>query len=575
MDTTSMEKLLAPGWVEAAGHRRWWLAAVVVVLLLAAAGLVYATGGTRFAYLHLMYVPIILAAVVFGVRGGILAGLVAGLLIGPFMPIHVESGLQQSLVNWLSRMAAFVGIGAFAGWLAGRLLREVRRLRWAMTHDMDTGLANRRALSQDLRPLLVSEADGQGVYLMVLRLENLTEILNTLGYPVGNSLLRNVAQRLRDSLPQVTRVYHVSGNRLAALIPVEGDTSHPGVLAEQVLRAMRTSFPAGGLNVHAAVSVGMAHLHDAEGDPDALIRRADIALYSGQHRGMRYALYDIHTDRTSRANLALMGELLGAIRDNHLQLHYQPKLNLRTGEIDGVEALVRWRHPSRGMVPPGDFIGNVENTDLISPLSRWVVEEAIAQQARWQAAGFCLDMAVNVSVKNLHNEWLLGVIDETLKAHGLAPDTLQLEVTESAIMEDADTVIDCLRGVRSRGMGLSIDDFGTGYSSLSYLHEIPADTVKIDRSFVSRMLENRRIGRIVESTIALSHYLNMQVVAEGVESQAELDALAAHGCDTAQGFFVARPMEARALEQWLQAAAWPRPASLARVQQVWTPRVEP
>ena len=381
MDSTSLERLLSPGWMEAAARRRGWLAAGVALLLLAGAGLVYLTGGTRFAYLHVMYVPIILAAAFFGMRGGMLAAIAAGLLVGPFMPIHVDSGLGQSLVNWLSRLAAFVGIGAFAGWLAGRLMDEVRHLRWVATHDLDTGLANRRALSRDLRPVLAAENDGQGVHLMVLRIENLAEILNTLGYSVGNALLRAVAERLRETLPAESCVYHIAGDRLAAMIPVEADAAHPGELAQSVLRAMRASFPAGGLNVHASVSVGMAHLHDAEGDPAALIRRADIALYSGRHRGLRYALYDIHTDRTSRANLALMGELLVAIRERQLLLHYQPKLNLASGRVEGVEALVRWRHPARGMVPPGDFIPNVENTDLISPLSRWVVEEAIGQLA--------------------------------------------------------------------------------------------------------------------------------------------------------------------------------------------------
>ncbi|HDP88585.1 MAG TPA: EAL domain-containing protein [Thioalkalivibrio sp.] len=183
-------------------------------------------------------------------------------------------------------------------------------------------------------------------------------------------------------------------------------------------------------------------------------------------------------------------------------------------------------------------------------------------------------MAVNVSVKNLHDEWLPDVIGERLDDHGLPPGCLQLEVTESAIMEDADTALDALRRVREQGIGLSIDDFGTGYSSLSYLHEIPANTVKIDRSLVTRMLENRRVGRIVESTIALSHYLNMTVVAEGVDGQAEMDALAAYGCDMAQGYYLARPMEALAVEHWLGQGAWPKARTAASVGTVWAPRAE-
>ena len=570
MDAASLKQQLSPGWLEAAGNRRGWMAVVIGTLLLCAAGLVYFTGGTRYAYLHAMYLPIILAAVIFRVPGGIVAGIAAGLLVGPLMPIDVAGDLRQPLVNWASRLGAFVVVGAFTGWIAGRLMEQVQYLRWAVTNDVDTGLPNRRALSRDLRPMLASDKDEGGVHLMVLRVENLNEILNTLGYEVRTALSRAVAERLLRIVPPGSRVYQIAPDRLAVMVPVMAEA--PGgtdQLAESVLEAMRVSFPADGVNVLASASLGIAFLHDGDGDPDALIRRADIALYAGQEMGKRYAFYDIRSDRTSRANLALMGELLVAIQENQLLLHYQPKLDLATGRVVGVEALVRWMHPVRGMVPPGDFIPQAENTDLISPLSRWVINEAVGQLARWRSRGLDLGMAVNLSVKNLHEDRLLEEIQALLRRHDLEPDRLELEVTESAIMVDPESAMGALRRCRDLGIGLSIDDFGTGYSSLAYLSEIPADTVKIDRSFIGKMLDDRDTGRIVESTIALCHYLNMVVVAEGVTNQHQMETLAAFGCNVAQGFHIARPMDAGAFEAWFARGEWPRPKEPAAAGPMW------
>jgi len=574
MSIASLQRLQPPGWLESAERRRGLAVLGIVVLLLIAAALVYLTGGTRYAYLHAIYLPIILAAVVFKMPGGILAGIAAGFLLGPFMPIDTATGQQQQTINWLSRMGAFMVVGAFTGGVAGRLMQQVRSLRWSVIHHMTTGLPNRRALSEDLRPHLERAEGRDGAQLLMLRIENLHEILNTLGYLVSQALLQAVAQRLDEVTPKGSRVYQVDADRLAVLIPANPrGTRDAKSVAHDVLSAMRRSVPAGEVNVHASVGLGIAQLHDAGGDPDALIRRADIALNAALRRGARFAVYDICEDRTSPGNLALVGEVMDGIREGQFVLHYQPKLSLVNGSIEGVEALVRWQHPVRGMVPPGDFIPQVENTDLISPLSRWVIKEAIRQQGEWNAKGLKLTMSVNLSVKNLYEDSLLDDVHALLKDHGLRPELLEFEVTESAIMQDPGRALDALRAVRDLGIHLSIDDFGTGYSSLSYLHEIPADIVKIDRSFITRMNDNAQVARIVESTVALSHYLNMAVVAEGVSNRRHLDTVAAFGCDAAQGFLIARPMEASAIEEWLKKDDWPRPEDSACIGLDWTPSV--
>jgi EAL domain-containing protein (putative c-di-GMP-specific phosphodiesterase class I) len=275
-------------------------------------------------------------------------------------------------------------------------------------------------------------------------------------------------------------------------------------------------------------------------------------MYVAKRGHTRLAVYDPEDDHHSPERLQLVGELRRAINSEGLVLHYQPKLSFRTGRVIGVEALVRWVHPQRGMIAPDDFIGLAENTGLIRPLSRWVLNEALRQSRAWQDADLFLPVSVNLSTRDLLDEHLPERVAALLEVWNVAPSTLKLEITESAVMIDADRAIEILSRLRAMGVRISVDDFGTGYASLSYLKRLPVDELKIDRSFVRHIAVDESDVAIVRSTIGLAHDLGLNVVAEGIESRDCFDVLARLGCDAVQGFYISKPLAADALAEWLR-----------------------
>jgi EAL domain-containing protein (putative c-di-GMP-specific phosphodiesterase class I) len=275
-------------------------------------------------------------------------------------------------------------------------------------------------------------------------------------------------------------------------------------------------------------------------------------MYVAKRGHTRLAVYDAAQDQHSPARLQLVGELRRAIESDALLLHHQPTASLRTGRIVGCEALVRWSHPQRGLVPPDEFITLAENTGLIRPLSRWVLNAGMQQCRAWHDQGLELPVSINLSTRDLHDPQLPDVVSGLLAHWRLGPRCLKLEITESAVMADAERAIDVLGRLRSMGIGISVDDFGTGYSSLSYLKRLPVDELKIDRSFVRQLASDDNDLAIVRATIALAHDLGLTVVAEGVEDQATWDTLTDLGCDVVQGYFLSRPLPADDLATWLR-----------------------
>ena len=326
--------------------------------------------------------------------------------------------------------------------------------------------------------------------------------------------------------------------------------------ANQALKALEEPFVLGVLTLDMGASIGIALWPDHGEDADALLQRADIAMYMAKQSHDGYTVYSSERDETSPRRLALMGELRHAIDDNQLFPLYQPKINLQSGRAVGVETLVRWRHPNLGVIPPDQFIPLAEQTGLIKPLTIWVLTAALRQCRLWLEAGLEFSVAVNLSVRNLLDPQLPTQVGELLKICGVAPKFLELEITESIIMADPAHAMEVLAELRKMGIGLSIDDFGTGYSSLGYLKKLAVDEIKIDKSFVKEMAHNEDDTAIVRSTIDLAHNLGLKVVAEGVESQETLDRLAALGCDEAQGYHISRPIPAPELTRWMNESPW-------------------
>jgi diguanylate cyclase len=307
-----------------------------------------------------------------------------------------------------------------------------------------------------------------------------------------------------------------------------------------------------GIEIDVRGSIGVA-LYPAHGDePEELLRRADVAMYVAKRATSGYAVYAPEQDEHSPTRLSLVGELRRALETNDLELHYQPQIALATGEVLGAEALVRWRHPQRGLILPDEFIPLAERTGLIRGISDWVLETALAQCRAWRLAGLDLRIAVNLSVRDLQEARLPEMIAALLAAHSVEPRLLRVEITESVLMADRARGVAVLGQLRAIGLEIAIDDFGTGYSSLAYLAELQIDALKIDRSFVSRLESGERHAAIVRSTLDMAHRLGLHVIAEGVEDRRTLMMLAEMGCDAAQGHFFAPAMPATELEEWTQ-----------------------
>jgi EAL domain-containing protein (putative c-di-GMP-specific phosphodiesterase class I) len=302
-------------------------------------------------------------------------------------------------------------------------------------------------------------------------------------------------------------------------------------------------------------SVGIAVYPEHGGDAAQLLQHADVAMYAAKHAHAGFMVYDPAVDQHSPRRLALLGGLRRALEADQLLLDYQPKADLRSGQVIGVEALVRWRHPDHGLLGPGEFIPLAERTGLIHPLTRWVLDAALDQVAEWARADYQLSVAVNVSTRCLLDPGLPDRVAERLAARQLPAGSLVLEVTESAVMADPARALDVLGRLHALGIGLALDDFGTGYSSMAYLKTLPVDELKVDRSFVGQMATSPSDAMIVRSTIELGHNLGLRVVAEGVETQETWEQLLALGCDVAQGYLLGRPMAAADLARWLREVA--------------------
>jgi diguanylate cyclase (GGDEF)-like protein/PAS domain S-box-containing protein len=424
-------------------------------------------------------------------------------------------------------------------------------LRRQALHDGLTGLPNRTLLNDRMRQALQhSQTTGEPVALLLMDLDQFKEVNDALGHDHGDRLLIEMSRRLQRVLRDIDTIARLGGDEFAVLLTINADERGALAVAGRIREALEEAFQLGGISVQTSASIGVALYPDHAGDAETLAQRADVAMYTAKRAGGGIALYSPEHDQSSVRRLALLGELRGAIEDDQLLLHYQPTLDLRTGFVRTVEALVRWQHPEHGLMPPAEFIELAEVSGTIQVLTRWVITTAVRQIVDWQRKGLELSVAVNLSVRNLYEPelvpWLAGVLSQ----FGVDSKSLEFEITESELMDDPLLAMEVLGRLKALGVATSIDDFGTGYSSLSYLKHLPIDQLKIDRSFVGNMVHDESDLTIVRSTIDLSHNLGLVVVAEGVEDPETLNLLAQLGCDRAQGYALSRPVPATDLERW-------------------------
>lgn len=419
-------------------------------------------------------------------------------------------------------------------------------------HDALTGLPNRTLIQDRLhQAILAAQRHNESFALLMMDLNRFKEINDTLGHHVGDRVLQLVAERLSQLLRESDTVARLGGDEFAILLPLTGEQQARQV-AQKIQSALEQVFQVNGRSLYVGGSIGIALFPQHGSDGATLIKRADVAMYLAKRSNSGCAVYDFEQDRYSVGRLELVSELRKAIDENTLDLHYQPKLDLATGRIVGVEALLRWNHPQRGFVPPDALITIAEETGLIHPLTLWVLDAALRQCAAWRSAGIELNVAANLSVWNLQDPELYRQIADCLDSWNVPPSCLELEITESAMMADPTRALDTLLRLDALGVRLAVDDYGTGFSSLAYLKSLPLDELKIDKSFILDMLQDENDTVIVQSTINLAHNLGLRVVAEGVENSDTYELLRDLGCDIVQGYYIGRPMPAAGLERWME-----------------------
>ncbi len=430
-----------------------------------------------------------------------------------------------------------------------------QQLRYQALHDPLTKLANRTRFTDRLEhALLRSTRSGDRVAVLFMDLDNFKGVNDSLGHTAGDRLLTEVAVRVQDCLRPVDTVARLGGDEFAVLIEDLSDVSEAADVTERIFEALQAPFDLEGkeLLVRASIGVAVGDAQERGTTAEALLRDADTAMYVAKSRGKgRYEVFEAGMQVSMTERLDLIADLHHAVENREFILHYQPVILLRTGELFGVEALVRWQHPRRGLIPPGDFISLAEDSGAIVGLGRWVLEEACRQAADWQAAypGIAdWTLSVNVSAKQLQRPGFAAEVERVLGETGLHPHRLILEITESVMMQDIGLMMSRLQELKALGVRLAIDDFGTGYSSLSYLRQFPFDLLKIDKSFIDDVDAEPQRKDLTRAIIELGKTLDVELVAEGIERSEQLARLTTLDCELGQGFYFAKPMEPRDVE---------------------------
>lgn len=446
-----------------------------------------------------------------------------------------KANLQLESANEELRRRAF--IDPLTG-LPNRMLFEDRLLHAMQRYDRDDDSRARR------EPCKLA--------VLFVDLDGFKPINDMLGHAVGDEVLKEAARRLRTATRDSDTVARIGGDEFVLLAEDVSDVADCASLANRVIQVLAQPLEVQGHQVTLSGSVGVA-LYPEHGDRMKLVQNADAAMYTAKRAGGNtYALFESRMNEGLQEQLSLQHDLRHALERGELQLHYQPKIDARLGRLQGVEALLRWHHPTRGMVGPNVFIPIAERFGLINGLGNWVIEESCRQMRVWADEGLSMNVAINLSVHQLRTEELVPRIESTLARYQVMPSQLLCEITESVAMEDIESTQRAFEALSRIGVYLSIDDFGTGYSSLSYLRQLPARQLKIDRSFVADIEVRPDARAIVGAVIQLAHQLGLRVVAEGVETEGQRDILLVLQCDELQGYLLARPMAVEALDDWLQ-----------------------
>ncbi len=472
------------------------------------------------------------------------------LVIGTFTLLAgEEDAFDRAEFDLLDEVAADLSFGISVIRTRIKKAESEQLARRALTRDAVTGLLNRSAFLLELSAIIEANVHRpEPITVLVVRLTRLQEIYDGFGYDPGLEVLRELARRLEAVLGSNVTLGRLQSDEFGVFLPAH-DARAASIVAAKLQTTLAEPVSVGEIAIDVAATIGSSFYPGHGDEAEMLLRRAAIAAREGARKDAPYYTYTGTSQRENPERLALAAELRRAIDQQELILHYQPKVDLKTGRIVGAESLVRWMHPKRGLIPPLQFIPLAEETGLIRQMTYGIIESAIRQQHAWVRRGVELPVAVNLSVRNLYDPRLVDAYTEQISTWGIEPRLIDFEITESALVDDPERAKQVLSFMRNRGASIYIDDFGTGYSSLNYLVSLPVHFLKIDRAFVTQMKARKEARAVVASVISMAHNLGLLVVAEGVETQEEADTLNALGCDQGQGYFFHKPLPASEYEK--------------------------
>jgi len=456
----------------------------------------------------------------------------------------------------LGGSAAGLGLG-----IAFVVIRNANKQADLLQHqamfDNLTNLPNRVLFSDRLQQTaLIARREKRAFGLFAMDLDRFKEINDTLGHHIGDRVLQHVAACARGCLRESDTVARMGGDEFTILLATVSGQEGAIAVTKKILKAIGKPFMIAGRNLEIGASIGIVLFPQHGDDPDMLLRQADAAMYTAKQAQSGYRVYSDDLGHGAEDRMALQSELRQAIANNELVLHFQPKIDFNAAQVSGVEALVRWQHPVHGLMAPDTFIPLAEQTGLIKPLTKWVLKTALRQCEAWYRAGISLAMSINVSAISIQDPEFPDQMAKILEDFDVPITQIELEITETAVMSEPVRAVECIRKLSALGFQIAIDDFGTGYSSMAYLRELLVAKIKIDKSFVKDMASNHNDAVIVRSTVELGHNLGLKVVAEGVEDQAAWDKLKGLGCDSAQGYYMSRPLPSVDFLAWLQKSPW-------------------
>lgn len=531
---------------------------LIIILLIAAfifliTFIVYITGGTRFSYLHLMYLPIILAAYYYRVKGGVASAILGGLLLGPFMPINTSTMAMQSIENWSFRMFFLILVGIFSGSLFSSLDSQLQKINKIAYYDSDTSLPNKTKLNNDLEDRISSGSSSTKFHFIILSINNFIDIYKLIGFTNFSDYINKLLVYIKK-FADFEEIYYITENKYGIIIG-EKEVEDFNEFLNDFISYLEQPLDFNSISIFNDITLGITSYPEQSKIADELMDQAFIALEKANQKKSQYWIYNKNQTDFKNDNINLLADINQSIKNNDFCLYYQPKINLKKNKVETFEALIRWNHPRRGHISPAEFIPLVEKSSLIEGLTDWVINSSLEDIKKFNDSEFKsvkYNIAVNIAARNLQNPDFAESLISKLESRQIEPQYLSLEITETDLILDIEKNIQKLQKLKNKGIQIYLDDFGKGYSSLRYLKELPVDYLKIDRYFIKNISEKNSAQDIIHSIIEMAHSLDLKVVAEGIETKEQLEFLKRLDCDYAQGYYFARPAKKEKIIRWLQ-----------------------